>query len=186
MRIRKHLFLAVVLLVLAAGAQAQTARGTVTIRYTLHRIPGRGSNQIAVWIEDAKGALVRTLFATDFMARRGGFRLRPQVCPEWVAAAGLDRMSPAQVDAVSGATQEPGTISLVWDCRTAGGDPVPPGTYLYKVEGNIRMGQRVLWTGSIRVGTSASDSVAAPQYLPDASAAKAGTILEGVTARFQP
>ena len=74
------------------------------------------------------------------MARRGGFRLRPQVCPEWVKAAGLDRLSPAEIDAVSGATQEPGAISLTWDCRTAAGEPVPPGTYVYKVEGNIYYG----------------------------------------------
>jgi hypothetical protein len=186
MRNSKRLFLGAVLLALACAVQAQAGPGIVTVGYTLHRLPGRGSNQLAVWVEDAKGRLVRTLFATDFMARRGGFRLRPQVCPEWVKAAGLERMSPAEIDAVSGATQRPGAISLAWDCKTAAGQPVPPGLYYYKVEGNIYMDKRVLWTGSIRVGGPPSESVATAQFLPNDAAAKAGTIVEGVTARYQP
>ena len=170
----------------AAAGLAQASLGKVTLTYTLQRISRRASNQLAVWIEDARGVHVRTLFATDFMARRGGFRLRPQCCPEWVAAAGLDRLSPAQIDAVSGATQQPGTISLTWDCKTAAGEPVPAGTYIYKVEGNIYYDQRVLWTGSIRVGASASRSAATTKFLPDASATGEGTLVENVKARFQP
>jgi hypothetical protein len=177
---------AILLVCAAAGGLAQASLGAVTVRYTLHRIPRRASNQLAVWIEDAKGTYVRTLFATDFMARRGGFRLRPQCCPEWVAAAGLERLSPAEVDAVSGATQAPGVITLSWDCRTSAGDPVPAGTYFYKVEGNIYYERRVLWTGGIRVGSAASRSTAAPQYLPDASAAGEGALIEGVSASFRP
>jgi hypothetical protein len=187
MSIPKTIAAAAILLVCAAAAGlAQGSLGAVTVSYTLHRIPRRASNQLAVWIEDAKGAHVRTLFATDFMARRGGFRLRPQCCPEWVAAAGLQRLSPADVDAVSGATQAPGLVSLSWDCRTAAGEPVPAGTYFYKVEGNLYYDRRVLWTGSIRVGSAASRSTATAQYLPDASAAGEGTLVEGVSAHFRP
>jgi hypothetical protein len=187
MGIPKARFAALILLAFAAaGAWAQASLGTLTVYYTLHRIPRRASNQLAVWIEDAKGTHVRTLFATNFMARRLGFRLRPQCCPEWVRASGLDRLSPDEIDAVSGATQQPGAISLTWDCRTAGGDPVPPGAYFYKVEGNIYYDQRVLWTGSIKVGSLPSRSAATPQYLPDASAAGEGMLVEDVSARFQP
>jgi len=170
----------------AAAVPAQASLGTVTVSYTLHRIPGHASNQLAVWIEGEKGTFVRTLFATDFMARRGGFRLRPQCCPEWVRASGLERLSPAEVDAVSGATQKPGAIALAWDCRTAGGDPVPPGEYVYKVEGNLFWEKRVLWSGRIRVGGSPAFSTATAEYLPDASAAESGPLVEDVTARFQP
>jgi hypothetical protein len=178
----KRLLLSAALSVLAGAAVwAQT----VTISYTLYRIPRIASNQLAVWIEDADGRFVRTLFATDFMARRQGFRKRPQACPDWVKAAGVGRLAPAEIDAVSGATQKAGSISLVWDC-TASGKPVAAGVYFYKVEGNIFWEKRVLWTGRIEVGASASESSATAQYLPDSSAAKEGTLVEGVTARFRP
>ncbi len=62
-----------------AAASAQS--GTVTITYTLHHIPRIASNQLAVWIEDAEGRFVRTLFATDFMARRRGFSVAPRSAP---------------------------------------------------------------------------------------------------------
>ena len=129
---------------------------------------------------------MKTLFATDFMARRRGFLRRPQVCPEWVKAAQLDRLSPNAIDAVSGATQKPGSISLSWDCTAADGAFVAPGAYLYKVEGNIYYEERVLWSGRILIGASPSDSVAAPAYLPDASAVEEGRLVENVSARFQP
>jgi hypothetical protein len=177
---------AILLACAGAAGLAQASLGTLTVSYTLHSIPRRASNQLAVWIEDAKGTYVRTLFATDFMARRRGYRQRPQCCPEWVQASGLEGWSKAEIDAVSAATQAPGEISLSWDCRTTAGDPVPAGTYIYKVEGNIYYDRRVLWTGSIRVGASAGSSAATPQYLPDPSAAAEGTLVEDVRASFRP
>jgi hypothetical protein len=170
----------------AAVGQTQASLGTVTVRYTLHRLPRHASNQLAVWIEDEKGRFMRTLFATDFMARRGGYRRRPQCCPEWVRASGLERLSPAEVDAVSGATQSPGVITLAWDCTDSRGRPVPPGEYLYRLEGNLFWDKRVLWTGRIRVGGQVSSSTATAEYLPDASAGQSGPLVEGVTARFLP
>lgn len=178
---------AALLLALAAAAvPAQASPGTVTVSYTLYRISRMGSNQLAVWIEDAQGGYVRTLFATDYMARRQGFRKRPQCCPLWVKASGLERMSSKEVDAVSGPTQAPGAISLEWDCTDARGLPVPPGLYLYKVEGNLYFDKRVLWTGSIQVGGGPDESSAAARYLPDASAAGEGRLVEGVRARYRP
>jgi hypothetical protein len=183
----KALLIAIGLLVLACTwVSALEPDGTVIIAYTLHRIPKMASNQLAVWIEDAEGRFVRTLFATDFMARRRGFLKRPQVCPEWVRAADLGQLDPKAIDAVSGATQKPGPVTLVWDCTAADGRPVAPGPYLFKVEGNLFWEKRVLWTGRIEVGTAASESAAAVQYLPDASSAQEGVLVEGVTARFQP
>ena len=179
---------AVILLAAAAtaGLAQPASPGTVTVTYTLHRIPRIASNQLAVWIEDAGGRHVRTLFATDFMARRQGFRRRPQACPAWVRASGLESWSRERVDAVSAATQKPGPHNLEWDCTRADGRPVPPGTYLYKVEGNIFWDKRVLWTGSIRVGGPPEDSAATAEYLPDASAAQEGRLVEEVAARFRP
>jgi hypothetical protein len=177
---------AILLVCGAAAVPAQASLGNLTVSNTLHHLPRIASNQLAVWIEDSRGTFVRTLFATDFMARRGGFRRRPLCCPEWVQASGLARLSPAEVDAVSGATQSPGVISLVWDCNDAQGRPVPSGEYVYKLEGNLFWDKRVLWTGRIRVGGRASFSVATAEYLPDASAAESGLLVEDVRARFRP
>jgi hypothetical protein len=182
--------LAAAAILLAAGVTAGLAQagslGTVTVTYTLHRIPRIASNQLAVWIEDGEGRYVRTLFATDFMARRQGFRRRPQACPLWVQASGLERWKREAIDAVSGATQKAGVISLDWGCTWPDGRSVLPGTYLYKVEGNIFWDKRVLWTGRIQVGGQPADSAATAEYLPDASAAQEGRLVEGVSASFQP
>jgi hypothetical protein len=181
--------LAAAAILLAAGVTAGLAQtggpGTVTVIYTLHRLPRIASNQLAVWIEDAEGRYVRTLFATDFMARRQGFRRRPQACPAWVQASGLELWSREAIDAVSGATQKAGSISLDWDCTGQDGRAVLPGTYLYKVEGNIFWDKRVLWTGRIQVGGLPADSAATAEYLPDASAAQEGRLVEEVAARFR-
>ena len=94
-------------------------------------------------------------------------------------------MTEAQIDAISGATQSPGRISLSWDCTDQKGKAVPPGVYLHKAEGNISFETRVLWTGRIKVGKIADSSRAAPQWLPE-KPAEGAELLTRVGARFQP
>jgi hypothetical protein len=179
-------FLCCLLLLASMTLRAQDgAPGKVILSYSLNRLVRRASNQLAVWIEDAGGRYVKTLFATDFMARRKGFLRRQEVCPEWVKAAGLAAMTEAEIDAISGATQKPGRITLSWDCTDRKGKPVPPGVYLYKVEGNIAWEKRVLWTGRITVGDTAGSSAATGQWLPE-DAKDAGVLVTGVSARFEP
>jgi hypothetical protein len=174
---------------LAASGGALSAQdgslGKVIVSYSLERLDRRASNQIAVWIESAGGDCLKTLFATDFMARRKGFLLRPQCCPEWVKASGLAEMTEAQIDAISGASQSPGRISLSWDCTDQKGNGVPPGIYLYKAEGNISFETRVLWTGRITVGKRADSSRATAEWLPEKPTDGAELLTE-VSARFQP
>jgi len=169
----------------AALAQTNGAPGSVTISYTLFHPHWIASNQLAVWIEDANGAFVKTIFATDFMARRKGYIRRPQSCPEWVKASGLANLSDAAIDAISGPTQKPGHVNLSWDCTDASGKTVQPGIYTYKIEGNISWDKRVIWMGKINVGKAASSSTAVATYIPDA-ARTAGTLLTEVAAKFQP
>ena len=170
---------------IAASAQENASPGIVTISYTLYHPHWIASNQLAAWIEDGHGALVKTIFATDFMARRKGYIKRPQSCPEWVTASHLASLPEASVDVISGATQKPGHIELSWGCTDANGRGVPPGVYTYKVEGNISWEKRVLWEGKIEIGRTPSTSVAAPTFIPD-SARTAGTLLTEVAAKFQP
>jgi hypothetical protein len=168
-----------------SSAQTNTSPGIVTISYTLFHPHWIASNQLAVWIEDANGTFIKAIFATNFMARRKGYIKRPQSCPEWVKASGLASLPDASIDAISGATQKPGPIQLLWYCTDANGKVVPPGVYTYKVEGNISWEKRVIWEGKIEVGGMPSTSVAVPTYIPD-SARTAGTLLTDVDAKFQP
>ncbi len=176
--------LAVLTLIGFAGGTAR-ASGTVTVSYTLFHLFRLASNQVAVWIETDTGLYVKTLYASSFMAGRQGYKRRPQCAPEWVQAAGVSRMSQAELDAVSGATQKPGNVSVTWDCTDASGKPVPAGTFIYKVEGNIFFEKRVLWTGRIAIGGTRDSSSGRAVFIPP-EAKDAGVLLADVSARYTP
>jgi hypothetical protein len=168
-----------------AAAGDTTSLGEVKLSYKLNSFFRLASNQLAVWIEDENGKLVRTLFATNFMAKRRGFEKRAQCCPQWVNAADPKRMSDSELDAIAGATQKAGEHTLVWDCSDGNGRPVPAGVYLYKIEGNIHWEKTQLWTGRIRVGDAADRSEAAVKYFPEPAKAKED-LVTGVQAVFVP
>ncbi len=125
--------------------------GSVQIIFDYLSQRGSASNQFAVWIEDAQGALIQTLYATRYTAQ-GGYLQRPDSIPSWVEKSGLASMSQADVDAVTGATPRPGTLSYVWDLTDASGNPVPPGEYRAMVEGSLRWKNRVVYSGTFLVG----------------------------------
>ena len=176
-----------VLLALGLGLapRVEAQAGRVTITYRLERIGKTASNQLAVWIEDASGRHVRTLFATDFTARKRGFLKRMQSIPTWVKTSGIAAWTQAEIDAVSGATQKPGQITLEWDCTDAQGKRVSDGVYVYRIEGNLQWGNTVLWTGRITVGNQPDASEAQAAYQP-AGAEKVGRLVTEVHAAFRP
>jgi hypothetical protein len=185
----KPLFPIVLILVCICGCSIpfvadQEASGTVSITYILHRTPTSGSNQVAVWIEDEDGNYVKSLYATRFAAD-GGFKQRPDTLPEWVRISDWENASPAEVDAVSAATQAVGTRTVVWDLTDRSGVPVSTGTYIYKIEGNISRANRVVWQGSIDVVGKGNTSVAEGTYYPT-DAAEKGLLLEEVKAVYSP
>jgi len=132
-------------------ASGKDTLGTVTILYVLDRTQTIASNQIAVWVEDDGGNYIKSLFTTKFGAE-GGFKKRPDTLPEWVEKSSWENATPEEVDAVSGATPQSGTISVVWDLTDRTGKPVSVGTYVYKIEGIISWKNRVVWQGRIDVG----------------------------------
>jgi len=165
-------------------AADQPASGTVDITYVLHRTPTSGSNQVAVWIEDEGGKYVKSLFASKFAAD-GGFKQRPDTLPEWVGISDWENASPADVDAVSGATQWVGTQTVEWDLTNQSGVTVSTGTYIYKIEGNISRTNRVIWQGNIDVRGKGNTSMAEGIYYP-ANAAEEEPLVEGVKAVYSP
>ncbi|MCL2301228.1 MAG: DUF2271 domain-containing protein [Firmicutes bacterium] len=158
----KRIFIAAIaLLLLFAGCAKEAgtpapeagAPGALTISFDFERQSGFSSNQFAVWMEDADGTVVKTLFATEFTAK-GGYEKRPSSLTNWVERAVKTGITDA--DAVAGATPKSGPVSYVWDCTDEDGKAVPPGTYKFFVENTFRVGEgstagHVEW-GEIEIG----------------------------------
>ena len=132
----------------AEGASPESASG-IEISFTFRRGTTIASNQLAVWVEDENGAVVKTLLVTDFTARRRGYRNRTMSLPVWVAAADPESMTDEEIDMVSGATPGQGELVYVWDYTNQSGDHVPDGIYTVHVEGTFYWESDVLYTAVI-------------------------------------
>ncbi len=158
---------AAALIVIAAAASsacqaADAAPGRVDVSFEYQRQSGSGSNQFALWVENASGAVVKTLFVTNFTAGRawrGGGCLG-----EGGASADIASMSPAEVDAVTKATPASGNVTASWDCRSETGAPVPAGDYTVILEATLRGENSVVYRTPITIGGSAKTSAPEPQY----------------------
>ena len=185
-RNKKWLILLVIIGAFIAGSITVAApEPGVTISFDWQRLATKASNQFSVWIEDSSGRYINTLAATKFTAR-GGYERRPDSLPTWVAASKWAEASANDIDAVSMATPGTGTVVLKWDEKDRQGNPVPPGTYVYKVEGSIFWEGRVIWTGTVNVGGAPNASVAAPDYLPNkVEATEKGLLITNVKASYK-
>lgn len=143
-----------------AKAQAQTTQ--VEIRFDYVKQKGIGSNQFAVWIEDARGQYVKTLYSTRFTAT-GGYKRRAQAIPTWVRQSNLAAMEKAQVDAITSPTPQSGSLRYNWDGTDSEGRALGEGEYRVLVEGTLRLDNRVLYTATIKLGER-GQTAAQPQY----------------------
>jgi tetratricopeptide (TPR) repeat protein len=82
--------------------------------------------QVAVWIEDAEGAHVKTVFVSGFAGNVKGNQI---TLPVWAEISKF-----AGADAVTGASIDVGHYVYAWDCKGLDGKPVKPGRYTAKVE----------------------------------------------------
>ncbi len=187
MSVKSIAFTAAILLSTSMTCFGQTsaAGGHLTVAYTFSMLPRIASNQFAVWIEDSNGNYVRTLFVTNFVSRKAGWKTRPQAVPTWTKAATIAKLSQTEIDSISGATPANGRRSIVWDLRDFVGKVVPPGSYRYLLEANISWEKRVLWTGTIAIDNGRRSSRATPTY-STRDAATVGTIMSDVTAEYEP
>jgi hypothetical protein len=131
-----------------ASAQAQPAAAELSFSYT--RQSGSGSNQFAVWIEDARGNYVKTLYATRFTAT-GGWERRPQSILQWVKQSGLAKLSKPQIDAFTGPTPKPGKLTYRWDGTNQTGAMAPAGEYRLFLEATLRNENRVVYSAVVPV-----------------------------------
>ena len=148
------ILLCLLALLLAAGttfaedASSENTAG-IEISFTYQRGTTIASNQLAVWVEDAEGAVVKTLLVTDFTAGRRGYRNRTMSLPVWVAASDPESMTDEEIDTVSGATPGQGELVYVWDFTNQSGVRVPDGIYTVHVEGTFYWESDVLYTAVI-------------------------------------
>lgn len=97
--------------------------------------------QTAVWVEDASGRHVRTLYVSGF----SGYAKEKQVdLPEFA-----ERTKFEDTDGVTGASIDWGKHSYSWDLLDRRGKRVPSGRYTVRIE--------VSWWPSMRYETSAAD-----------------------------
>ena len=152
----------------ALSKKEKTAKAnSLEVSFNYQRQNGPGSNQYAVWIENDKGEVVKTLFVTSFTTKgrsRGneqpmrGYVKRPACVPTWVKAAKANDLSDQQLDAVTGATpQVSGTQTFTWDFTDQQGKAVKKGTYKVFVEATLFNASTVTYSGSFSTLDRAGD-----------------------------
>lgn len=144
----------------------------IEVTFDYQRQGGAGSNQFAVWIEDAQGDLVKTLAVTQYTST-GGWRLRKSSLSHWQEIADPLHMSMEEIDAVSGATpKQSGTYRVIWDFTNQNGNPVPDGEYRCKLEAALFFTSYALYDGSFTTTDEASVIQPSPQYSYEKSSYK--------------
>lgn len=159
---KKIIIASIVTMLLAIPAVAlnmgKAKAKALEITFNYQRQQGPGSNQYAVWIENEKGQVVKTLFVTSFTAKgrtRGnekpmrGYLKRPACVPTWVKAAKANELSDRQLDAFTGATpQASGTQVFTWNFTDQEGKAVKNGIYKVFVEATLFNASTITYSGS--------------------------------------
>ena len=151
--------------------------GDLEISFNYDKKPGAGSNQYAVWIENAQGEVVKTLFVTQFTSKgrsRGGakaergYTFRPTCMPTWVKHVDAESLSDEQMDAFTGATPaSSGVQTFIWDFTDQAGKPVPAGEYRFYVEATYNGPSIVTYTGTVSSGQKAGDLEFKTEYVEE-------------------
>lgn len=152
-------FIICLLLFMVCGTMAEQAIDSIEISFVFNRMPTIASNQFAVWIEDSNGEVTRTLYVTDFTAKRRGYENRNMSLSAWVFAADPAGLTDEELDTVSGATPASGQQRFVWDLTDARGNQVPNGIYTVKIEGSLYWEDSILYTAEIDLGKDNSGTV---------------------------
>ena len=151
-----------------AAKKGKTAKAnSLEVSFNYQRQNGPGSNQYAVWIENDKGEVIKTLFVTSFTTKgrtRGneqpqrGYIKRPACVPTWVKAVKANDLTDQQLDAFTGATpQASGVQTFTWDFTDQQGKAVKKGTYKVFVEATLFNASTITYSGSFSTLDKAGD-----------------------------
>jgi hypothetical protein len=136
------------------GPQAgQSAAGTLIVRF-FYEAPRavHPTYHTAVWLEDAEGKLVKTLYVSQELSDRE-YKLGT-VCPDWVRQAKWEEAPAEEVAAVTAPTPVVGEGELTFDLARLG---VAPGTYGFRFQMHVEEDYNVLYRGEVRVGGPSAD-----------------------------
>lgn len=152
---------------MATSCTSENTGGKVEITFDYVKKQGPGSNQYAVWIENEKSEVVKTLFVTSFTTKgriregepiKRGYTYRPACVPTWVANAKAAEMTDAELDAFTGATPKEGGIqTFTWDFTDAAGNKVAKGNYKVCVEATLKNEYRILYVGNFSTKDKAGE-----------------------------
>ena len=152
----------IIIALLASMMMLPIAAKSVELSFNYQKQSGAGSNQWAVWIENAEGKVVRTLTVTSFTSKgrggRRGYTFRPTCVPTWVKNAKAEEMTDEQIDAVTGATpSQSGIQTYTWDFKDADGKEVPAGDYKICFEATLYFNSILLYSGSFSTKDKAGE-----------------------------
>ena len=144
---KRFLSLVMVAATLFAATSCAQKSTSVEVSFNYERQDGPGSNQYAIWVENAQGEVVRTLFVTSYTTKgraRGdeelvrGYIKRPNCVPSWVKTVNANDLIDEELDVFTGATPESnGTQTFTWDLKDQNGAVVPKGTYTINIEATL-------------------------------------------------
>lgn len=128
--------LSVCVAVLFGHASLQAAQSDITLELPAIETSQYHRPYVAVWVEDAQQQPVKLI---ALWVEK----------PDWLKDLRrfwrkIGRSNTALVDAVSGATQKPGSYTLYWDGSNDDGGPLPEGSYTLFVEAAREQGGRSL------------------------------------------
>lgn len=134
------------------------SQGVLEVSFEYVRQRTIASNQFALWIEDAEGNLVKTIYVTRFTGR-GGYTRRPDCLPTWVKKANPSSWPAALVDTIATATPPGGLLVYTWDGHDEAGNLVAPGEYRFFLEANLYWANRVLYSASFHYGGESQEEI---------------------------
>lgn len=160
--------MAAMLLSMPAMAQGKKVK-SLEVSFNYQKQAGPGSNQYAVWIENEKGEVVKTLFVTSFTTKgrvRGnekpmrGYVKRPNCVPTWVKTVKANDLSDQQLDAVTGATPKAGVRqTFIWDFTDQQGKKVKKGKYRVMMEATLYQASDIIYSGTFSTQDKAGNVV---------------------------
>ena len=154
---------------MAHGKKARPKVKSLEVSFNYQKQAGPGSNQYAVWIENEKGEVIKTLFVTSFTTKgrvRGneepmrGYVKRPNCVPTWVKTVKANDLADQQLDAVTGATpQAGGKQTFIWDFTDQQGKKVKQGKYRVMVEATLYQASDIIYSGTFSTQDKAGNVV---------------------------
>ena len=152
----------------------------VSIDFDYKSMSGFASNQIALWVENENGEIVKTIFVTNFTASHRGYKKREQSLNHWVSIAKPAQMSDKELDAISSATPKSGAQHFTWDLTDSHGKKVPAGKYFIKLEGTLYAGSNVVYAGTVDTGKATPGPIEVVLERSEPATTKNETMLQNV------